>query len=135
MRDHGLFQPDVLIAELAGASRRHAGTLSSEKRLMLAVLQDAFECYQKHVLADDRLGRELFQEAAAWIESTSTAGLFSFESISEALDLEPKYLRRGLAEWHQRQLRAQCPAPIRAVVTPPRAARGTAMASGRSSRG
>ena len=67
---------------------------------MLAVLQNAVDCYQKYVLSDDRLGRELFEEAAAWIESTRNDSLFSFENISETLQIEPGYVRRGLAEWH-----------------------------------
>jgi hypothetical protein len=71
---------------------------------MLAVLQDAFSCYQKYMLASDRTGSELFEEAVAWIECRSTDGLFSFESITEALDIEPEYFRRGLAAWRKRQL-------------------------------
>jgi hypothetical protein len=102
MRAHGLFEPDVLIAEVWGAGQRRSTPLSSEKRLMLAVLQNAFDCYQKYMFADDRAGRELFEEAATWINCTSTEGLFSFESISETLDIEPEYFRRGLAEWRRR---------------------------------
>ena len=116
MRNHGLFEPDVLISELSDAARRHTVALSSEKRLMLAVLKDAFDCYQKYLLTDDRTGRELFEEAAAWIQCTSKDGLFSFESISEMLDIEPSYFRRGLAAWHQRELHARRaalePAPL-----------------------
>lgn len=107
MRNHGLIEPDVLIAELWGDARRRSAALSSEKRLMLAVLHDAFDCYQKYMFADDRAGRELFEEAAAWIECTSPDGLFSFETISETLDIEPECFRRGLAEWHRRHLQAQ----------------------------
>ena len=67
LRYNGLFEPDILIGELAGAARSHAGALSSEKRLMLAVLRNALECYQHYLLSDDHLGRELFAEAAAWL--------------------------------------------------------------------
>jgi hypothetical protein len=113
MRNQGLFEPDVLIAEVWGSNQRRSAPLSSEKRLMLAVLHNAFDYYQKYMFADDRVGRELFEEAAAWINCTSTDGLFSFESISEALDIEPQYFRRGLAAWHQRHAdtRAGQPAP------------------------
>jgi hypothetical protein len=90
-----------------GDARRRAAALSSEKRLMLAVLHNALDCYQKYMFADDRAGRELFAEAAAWIECTSRDGLFSFESISEALDIEPQYFRRGLAEWQRRHPETQ----------------------------
>jgi hypothetical protein len=102
--------PDVLITELFGDGQRRGAATSSEKRLMLAVLRNALECYQKHLLSTDRTGRELFAEAAAWIESTSGSGLFSFESISEALDLEPQYVRRRLAAWRQTEIEARRPA-------------------------
>jgi len=103
MRNHGQIAPDGLISDLFGDGKRGAAA-SSEKRLMLAVLRNALECYQKHLLATDRTGRELFAEAAAWIESTNGHGLFSFESISEALELEPQYVRRRLAVWRDSQL-------------------------------
>jgi hypothetical protein len=106
----GLFEPDVLIGELAGAARRRSAALSSEKRLMLAVLRNAFECYQQYLLAADHTGRETFREAAAWIESTSNDGLFSFEGIAEALDFDPGYLRRQLATWRERRLQASATA-------------------------
>ena len=106
MRDQGLSEPDVLIAEIRDAAGRRSA-LSSEKRLMLAVLHDAFDCYQKYLFAIDREGRQLFEGAAAWINCTSKDHLFSFESITEALDIEPNYFRRGLAEWHRRHVAAQ----------------------------
>jgi hypothetical protein len=112
MRSNSLFEPDVLIGELAGSARRHAAVLSSEKRLMLAVLRNALECYQQNFLAEDPTGREMFREAAAWIENTSYAGLFSFEGITEALDIEPNYLRRQLAEWQRRRLLSLPPESI-----------------------
>jgi hypothetical protein len=101
---YGLFEPDVLINEMWSAAQPRRAPLSSEKRLMLAVLHDAFDCYQKYLFAEDRIGQQLFAEAAAWIHSTGSRGLFSFESISETLDIEPEYFRRGLAEWHRRRV-------------------------------
>ena len=119
MRNTGLFEPDVLIAEVWSASQRRRVPLSSEKRLMLAVLQNAFECYQKYMFAGDRIGRQLFEEAATWIDCTSQDGLFSFESITEALDIEPGYFRRGLAEWRQRHLATQLAEPSNDPIAEP----------------
>ena len=106
MGDHGFFEPDVLITELAAVARRRRAALSGEKRLMLAVLENALDYYQKCILATDRVGRTLFTEAAEWIASTSNDDIFSFENISETLDINPTYLRRGVAAWHQRLLGA-----------------------------
>ena len=114
---YGFFEPDVLMNEMWGAAQPRRDALSSEKRLMLAVLHDAFECYQKYLFAEDRAGRELFEEAAAWIHCTRSQGLFSFESISETLDIEPAYFRRGLAEWHKRRVASRDAEASAAAIT------------------
>jgi hypothetical protein len=70
-----------------------------EERLMLAVLQSAIEDFQKYVLAQDKRGKELFQEAEDWILETDSASFFSFENICAHLDLAPDYVRRGFMRW------------------------------------
>jgi hypothetical protein len=104
MSDRGFFEPDVLITEQFVAARRRRATLSSEKRLMLAVLENAVDYYRKYIAATDRIGRTLFTEAAEWFESTSDEDVFSFENITETLDINPGYFRRGVAAWRQRLL-------------------------------
>ena len=104
MTERGLFEPDVLITEQIITARRRRAALSSEKRLMLAVLENALDYYRKYIVATDRIGRELFTEAAEWIESTSDDGVYSFENISETLDIDAGYFRRGVAAWRQRLL-------------------------------
>lgn len=111
MRYDNLHEPDVLISELGARARRDATALSSEKRLMLAVLQNAVDCCQKYATATDAAGRELFAEATAWFECRTNTGLFSFESISEALNIQPDYLRRGLNEWLRANRAARQDAP------------------------
>ena len=107
MSDHGLFEPDVLITDLVVAARRRRTALSGEKRLMLAVMENALDYYQKYIRATDRLGRALFTEAAEWMASTSNEDVYSFENISEMLDINPSYFRRGVAAWHKRLLDAR----------------------------
>src|SRR6476659_11162888 len=70
-----------------------------EKRLMLAVLENATEDFQKYVLATDQRGKQLFQDAEEWILDTDTSSLFSFDNICEQLDLDPAYMRQGLMHW------------------------------------
>ena len=119
MPDYGFFEPDVLITELVGAARRRRTALSGEKRLMLAVVENALDCYQKYIVATDRIGRALFKDAAEWMASTSNEDVYSFENISETLDINPSYFRRGVAAWHQRLLAARdCAAEIPALESP-----------------
>jgi hypothetical protein len=77
------------------------GIRGGEERLMLAVLQDAVECFQQHVLARYLWEKELFQEAENWILAKNTGWLFSFENICETLQLSPDYIRRGLRVWKE----------------------------------
>ena len=106
MTDRGFFEPDVLIPDQLVTARRRRAALSSEKRLMLAVLKNALDSYGKYIVATDRIGRTLFTEAAQWFASTSNEEVFSFENISETLDINPGYFRRGVAAWHKRLLDA-----------------------------
>ncbi len=100
MSDRGLFEPDVLLRDHFGV--RSGAMVSREKRLMLAVLENALDSYQKYVFARDGQGRQMFQEAVEWLDSTNTDWLFSYRNICETLDINPDYLRRGLEGWRQR---------------------------------
>ncbi len=70
-----------------------------EQKLMLAVLENAVEDFQKYVHANDKRGKELFQEAEEWILETNSPSFFSFENICAHLDLDPDYVRRGFIRW------------------------------------
>jgi len=96
-----LFEPDTLLPAQYFAAFAREGGLVRERRLMLAVLQDAVECYQKYALARDPRGRALFEDARDWIESSEREWPFSYENICEILGLNPEYIRRGLSRWHQ----------------------------------
>src|SRR5262245_13483899 len=74
-------------------------TRDGEKSLMLAVLENATEDFQKYVLATDQRGKKLFQDAEEWILDTDTSSLFSFDTICQHLELDPAYMRHGLMQW------------------------------------
>jgi hypothetical protein len=76
-----------------------------EERLMLAVLENAVEYFQKYVLAQNPRGKQLFQEAEEWFLEKDSEGLFSFESICESLQLHPDYIRQGLLVWKEAKLK------------------------------
>jgi hypothetical protein len=78
-------------------------TLQPEKRLMLAVLEDAVGTFQKNATAPGRRGRRLFAEAEEWFTSSENEWPFAFENICEALGLEPGYVRSGLRRWRDAQ--------------------------------
>jgi hypothetical protein len=96
--DGGSFGPaDPVVIEQFFTNGIHEG----EERLMLAVLQDAVECFQKHAMAEYLWEKKLFQEAEDWILERNSDWLFSFENICQALRLNPDYIRRGLLVWKE----------------------------------
>jgi hypothetical protein len=76
-----------------------------EERLMLAVLENAVEYFQKHVLARNPRGKQLFQEAEEWFLDKDSEALYSFENICETLGLHPDPIRKGLMVWKEAKLK------------------------------
>ena len=101
---HSLFQPDILIMERFLETTRKKSHLEPEKDLMLAVLEDAVDCYLKNIFAKTVKEKSLFQDAEDWILEENSRRFFSFENICEILNISPQYLREGLINWKQREL-------------------------------
>ena len=76
-----------------------------EEKLLLAVLSDAIEEFQKHVLSKDERGKKLSREVEEWFLEKDGDCLFSFEYICETLELHPDYIRQGLMSWKKAKLR------------------------------
>ncbi len=100
-RSFGLFEPDALLPAQFYSAFRGGSSVRGEKRLMLAVLEDALDCYQKYAVAGDGHGRQLFDEALTWISSKERGWFFSYENICETLEISPGYLRQGLENWRR----------------------------------
>jgi hypothetical protein len=73
------------------------GGLCSEQRLMLAVLVDAINILQGwHRLGSARK-RRAFAEAGQWVSTRGTGYPFSFDSVCDALGIDPEMLRERLS--------------------------------------
>lgn len=75
-----------------------------EKRLMLAMLENVLEDFQKYVLATDKKGKDLFDAAEQWILESDSESFFSFDNICQHLDLDPEYMRKGFRRWKEAAL-------------------------------
>jgi hypothetical protein len=75
---------------------RTPGGGEPEKRLMAAVLKDAIHTYQTLASAP---ARRRFEEVRDWFASDDTTYPFAFLRICDVLDLEPDWVRAGLAQW------------------------------------
>ena len=90
----GILSPDQF------SDQFYTSRLLPEKRLMLAVLLDAVECFQKHAPLRPAKPNPLFTDAATWIFEDDAESLFSFINICEAVGMNPQSLRRILSQGH-----------------------------------
>jgi hypothetical protein len=97
-----LFQPDTLLPSQYFDRIRRRASADGERRLMVAILEDAVDVYRKQAGARDRKRRQLFEDAEAWIESTDTSWIFSYQNICDVLGIDGQYLRKGLRAWKAR---------------------------------
>lgn len=108
-----LFEPDTILPAQFYVAFRGGSNVRGEKRLMLAVLQDALDCYQKYWGARGFRGKDLFRDAEQWIMDNDRRWPFSFENICEMLEISPEYLRRGVKEWSSSAERERRPGLLR----------------------
>ncbi len=94
-----LLQPHVLLP----TQQNRAGGIP-EKRLLIAMLADAVNCFQRHGMSPGRGNRRAARESEVWIMSRDRDWPFSFENVCEFLEIDASYVRASLVRWraHQR---------------------------------
>jgi len=102
-RLNDLFEPDILLPIQYFAALKRKRFSCGEHRLLVAIMQDAIECFQKHLHARDSKRRQLYLEAEAWINAENDEGTFSFDNVCDLLGMSPEYLRQGLLTWRDRE--------------------------------
>ena len=99
----GVLVPDTLLPSQFFAALRQKSRMDGEHRLMVAVLEDGLNCFQKHINATDPKQRQLFLDAEEWIMSDDQSWFFSFVNVCDTLKLDPDYVREGLLKWRDAQ--------------------------------
>jgi hypothetical protein len=97
-REPGL-EPESLLPCQFGDRLFGAARLQPEKRLQLAVLQDALLTFHRLLGVDGARSRRLFAEVDAWFAPDEANGPFTFVTVCHTLNLDPDYIRRGLGRW------------------------------------
>ncbi len=98
METPDIFGPALVMPEQFFGADESLSAVSGERRLMLAVLEDAVFCYQSYALSRDARRKFEFSEAKSWIENDDRDWPFSFENICAVLGFDPECLRSGLRE-------------------------------------
>ena len=97
-----LFQPDTLLSAQYFDNMRRRTLLEPEKRLMLAILEDAVNSFQENIFAESGKRKILFDDVEQWIRADGSDWVFSFDHICEALGFTPAYVRQGLLRWQEK---------------------------------
>jgi hypothetical protein len=98
------YQPDTFLLQQYFDDRRGKSGLGPEKRLMLAILEDALRCFQDNCAARKGKRKQLFDNVQSWFAETRSDWVFGFENICNVLGFSPEYLRTGLARWREKEL-------------------------------
>jgi hypothetical protein len=93
-----ILEPDTMLPFHFYGTRQLSGQMDGQKKLMLAVLQDAVECLEKYRSPKSVIQQELYQDALNWIRDPSSDWLFCFASVCDFLGFDPAYLRQSLLE-------------------------------------
>jgi len=101
-----LFQPDMLLSAQYFETLRRTH-FEPEKRLMLALLEDAINCYQDNLISRSGKKKRLFEDTEQWVLRTDGDWIFSFDNVCDALGLNPEYVRQGLLRWKERSQKAR----------------------------
>src|ERR1700752_2702275 len=82
-------------------ARVDKATAEPLRRLMVAILVDAIRCFQTKLTLRQPARRQEFAEVRSWIFSDVDNGCFSFRAICDALGIDPKAIRKRIAEWEE----------------------------------
>lgn len=95
---NSLLQLDHLIPMHFSDTLRRNTYLEPERVLMLAVLEDAVYCLQKHATCARGRNKRLFDETINWVQADGDDWLFSFENVCDTVGLNAGRLRRDLLQ-------------------------------------
>jgi hypothetical protein len=92
-------QVDVILPTQLRVPGQHLG--DPERRLRLAVLEDAVRRVLRHMNATLPHERAAYQTEMEWFAGDDRSEPFSFESLCDALNIDPEFVRRCLRQWRE----------------------------------
>lgn len=97
-----LLQPDPSISHKFFETYCQRSPPQAEKKLMLAVLEDAILCLRGKGLGRVPNKENISLEAEKWVLGQDSDGVFSFQNICEVLGLNPASVRQQLLRGQRR---------------------------------
>jgi len=97
------FRADAVMPAQFYPARRRSASVEPIMRLMAGILIDAVRCFQSNFEASHAGGRQKFREARLWIFDDEGGGPFSFRSVCDSLELDPRGLRNWIIRWQEKR--------------------------------
>jgi hypothetical protein len=95
--------PETLSSARFFDDRAAKTLIEAERKLMVAILEDAIQCFQDNFSETHSPRKRLFNDAHRWIFAVKNDWVFSFENICGVWGFEPGYVRKGLAQWREKE--------------------------------
>jgi hypothetical protein len=108
-----LFRGDAVMPAQFYPARRGSAAVEPINRLMAGILIDAVRCFQRNLGALQPTRRKEFREAHFWIFDDNGKGPFSFQSVCDALAIDPRALREWIGRWQKSRLAGEKQRTIR----------------------
>jgi len=99
MNERHMFGPELILPVQYASARHSDGRCEGERRLMLAVLEDAVVTLKIHMRAPSVHSRRIVAEIENWLASGSRAHTFAFGTICDILGFDVKAVRQAVKEW------------------------------------
>lgn len=88
------FEGTYLVDEVLDGEKGYAR--GPERSLLSALLFDGIQAYFGYVASPQGAAAKRHREAFSWVNAHGRQYIFSFESVCEALGVDPEFLRLGL---------------------------------------
>lgn len=93
--EDGLVPDQMLPVQFRGLCSQ-GESVSPERELMVAVIQEAVADVQRYRSARSREQQKLYRDAREWLISDDTTWPFSFASLCATIGLSPEGIREGI---------------------------------------
>jgi hypothetical protein len=97
------FRADAVMPAQFYPARPGSASVEPIMRLMAGILIDAARCFQNNFEARHPSRRQEFREARLWIFDDRGTGPFSFRSVCDSLEVDPRGLRNWIVRWQERR--------------------------------
>ena len=94
-----MFGPELILPIQHAPPRYAEGRCEGERRLMLAVLEDAVATLKLHLRGHSVHSRRIVAEVENWLASGSRSHTFTFGTICDVLGLDTSAVRNAVKEW------------------------------------